>query len=166
MDALSGHHAAAAEPELAALLAPREPGWSFRPAEPGQPAVLLIVGVNGTGKTTTIGKIAARERAAGCSVLLAAGDTFRAAAIDQLRLWGQRAGASVVAHAPGADPSAVIYDALELEWRKHDMVWGRLNAAEILIRSLVPDGLEETFSGAAHCRWAVTLIARWTRNNL
>jgi fused signal recognition particle receptor len=99
--------------ELAALLAPRAPGWSFQAAEPGQPAVLLVVGVNGTGKTTTIGKIAARERAAGCTVLLAAGDTFRAAAIEQLRLWGQRAGASVVAHAPGADPSAVIYDALD-----------------------------------------------------
>jgi fused signal recognition particle receptor len=104
---------AAVREELAALLAPREPGWRFQPAEPGQPAVLLVVGVNGTGKTTTIGKIAARERAAGCTVLLAAGDTFRAAAIEQLRLWGQRAGASVVAHAPGADPSAVIYDALD-----------------------------------------------------
>ena len=104
---------AAVREELAALLAPREPGWSFQPAEPGQPAVLLVVGVNGTGKTTTIGKIAARERAAGCTVLLAAGDTFRAAAIEQLRMWGQRAGAAVVAHAPGADPSAVIYDALD-----------------------------------------------------
>jgi fused signal recognition particle receptor len=104
---------AAVREELAALLAPREPGWSFQPAAPGQPAVVLVVGVNGTGKTTTIGKIAARERAAGCTVLLAAGDTFRAAAIEQLRLWGQRAGASVVAHAPGADPAAVIYDALD-----------------------------------------------------
>ncbi len=104
---------AAVREELAALLAPREPGWSFQPAEPGQPVVLLVVGVNGTGKTTTIGKIAARERAAGCTVLLAAGDTFRAAAIEQLRMWGQRAGAAVVAHAPGADPSAVIYDALD-----------------------------------------------------
>jgi fused signal recognition particle receptor len=104
---------AAVREELAALLAPREPGWGFQPAAPGQPAVVLVVGVNGTGKTTTIGKIAARERAAGCTVLLAAGDTFRAAAIEQLRLWGQRAGASVVAHAPGADPAAVIYDALD-----------------------------------------------------
>ena len=71
------------------------------------------MGVNGTGKTTTIGKLAARERAAGRSVLLAAGDTFRAAGIDQLRLWGERAGAPVVAHAPGADPAAVVYDALD-----------------------------------------------------
>jgi fused signal recognition particle receptor len=104
---------AAVRAELASLLAPREAGWAFEAAAPGGPAVLLVVGVNGTGKTTTIGKIAARERAAGRSVLLAAGDTFRAAAIDQLRLWGERAGAPVVAHAPGADPAAVIYDALD-----------------------------------------------------
>lgn len=104
---------AAVREELAALLAPRASGWLFEPAVPGGPAVILVVGVNGTGKTTTIGKIAARERSAGRSVLLAAGDTFRAAGIDQLRAWGQRAGAPVVAHAPGADPAAVIYDALD-----------------------------------------------------
>jgi fused signal recognition particle receptor len=104
---------AAVRAELGALLAPRRPGWDFAPAAAGGPAVILVVGVNGTGKTTTIGKIAARERAAGRSVLLAAGDTFRAAAIDQLRAWGDRAGAPVVAHAPGADPAAVIYDALD-----------------------------------------------------
>jgi len=104
---------AAVREELAVLLAPRESGWTFEPAAPGQPAVILVVGVNGTGKTTTIGKIAARERSAGRSVLLAAGDTFRAAGIDQLRAWGQRAGAPVVAHAPGADPAAVVYDALD-----------------------------------------------------
>jgi fused signal recognition particle receptor len=80
---------------------------------PGGPAIVLVVGVNGTGKTTTIGKLAARERAAGRRVLLAAGDTFRAAAIEQLRHWGVRAGVPVVAHAPGADPAAVIYDALD-----------------------------------------------------
>ena len=104
---------AAVRAELAALLAPREPSWGFEPAVGGGPAVVLVVGVNGTGKTTTIGKIAARERAAGRTVLLAAGDTFRAAAIEQLRLWGTRAGAPVVAHAPGADPAAVVYDALD-----------------------------------------------------
>jgi fused signal recognition particle receptor len=104
---------AAVRDELAGLLAPRAGGWAFEPAAPGGPAVVLVVGVNGTGKTTTIGKIAARERAAGRSVLLAAGDTFRAAAIDQLRLWGERAAAPVVAHAPGADPAAVVYDALD-----------------------------------------------------
>jgi fused signal recognition particle receptor len=104
---------AAVREELHALLASREAGWEFEAAAPGQPAVILVVGVNGTGKTTTIGKIAARERAAGRTVLLAAGDTFRAAAIDQLRLWGERADAPVVAHAPGADPAAVVYDALD-----------------------------------------------------
>jgi fused signal recognition particle receptor len=109
----AGGPEAAVRQELAALLAPREPTWRFEPAVPGQPAVLLVVGVNGTGKTTTIEKIAARERAAGRSVLLAAGDTFRAAAIEQLRTWGERAGAPVVAHAPGADPAAVVYDALD-----------------------------------------------------
>ena len=99
--------------ELAALLAPRDVDWAPRPAEQGQPAIILVVGVNGTGKTTTIGKLAARYRGEGARVLLAAGDTFRAAAIDQLRLWAERSGSAVVAHAPGADPAAVIYDAVD-----------------------------------------------------
>ena len=77
------------------------------------PSVLLVVGVNGTGKTTTIGKLAARYTAEGRSVVLAAADTFRAAAIEQLRIWADRAGVPVVAHAPGADPGAVVYDALD-----------------------------------------------------
>ncbi len=105
--------------ELAALLAPREPGWTPRPAVEGQPAIVLVVGVNGTGKTTTIGKLAALYRAEGRSVLLAAGDTFRAAAIEQLRVWGERAGAPVVAHAPGADPAAVVYDAVDAAVARH-----------------------------------------------
>ncbi|MCU0483467.1 MAG: signal recognition particle-docking protein FtsY [Chloroflexi bacterium] len=104
---------AAVRAELAALLVPREAPWDLRPAEMEGPAVVLVVGVNGTGKTTTIGKLAARERAAGRRVLLAAADTFRAAAIDQLRLWGERAGVPVIAHAPGADPGAVVFDALD-----------------------------------------------------
>ena len=104
---------AAVRAELGGLLVPRSAGWAPWPAVPGQPAVVLVVGVNGTGKTTTIGKLAALERAAGRSVLLAAADTFRAAAIDQLRLWGERAGAPVIAHAPGADPGAVVFDALD-----------------------------------------------------
>ena len=77
------------------------------------PRVILVVGVNGTGKTTTIGKLAYLERAAGRRVLLAAADTFRAAAIEQLRSWADRTGAELVAHAPGADPAAVVYDALD-----------------------------------------------------
>ncbi len=77
------------------------------------PAAVLMLGVNGAGKTTTIGKLAHRLRGEGRSVLLAAGDTFRAAAIDQLVIWGERVGADVVRHAPGADPAAVVYDALQ-----------------------------------------------------
>jgi fused signal recognition particle receptor len=77
-----------------------------------RPFVILVVGVNGSGKTTTIGKLAARYRAQGKSVLLAAGDTFRAAAIDQLKIWGARSGASVVARAPGSDPAGLMFDAV------------------------------------------------------
>ncbi len=104
---------AAIRAELAALLVRRELDWQPRPSVDGGPAVVLIVGVNGTGKTTTIGKLAARYVGEGRSVILAAADTFRAAAIDQLRIWAERAGVPVVAHAPGADPGAVVYDALD-----------------------------------------------------
>jgi fused signal recognition particle receptor len=104
---------AAVRSELAALLVPREGDWRPRPAVPGQPAVILIVGVNGTGKTTTIGKLASRFRAEGMSVILAAADTFRAAAIEQLGIWASRSGSTMIAHAPGADPGAVVYDALD-----------------------------------------------------
>jgi fused signal recognition particle receptor len=84
-----------------------------RPLEiTARPFVILVVGVNGSGKTTTIGKLAARYRAQGKSVLLAAGDTFRAAAIDQLKIWGERSGASVVARTPGSDPAGLMFDAV------------------------------------------------------
>ncbi|HUH16897.1 MAG TPA: signal recognition particle-docking protein FtsY, partial [Methylomirabilota bacterium] len=76
------------------------------------PAVILFVGVNGTGKTTTIAKLAARLTAEGRSVALAAADTFRAAAIEQLRIWGERVGAPVIAQRAGADPGAVAFDAV------------------------------------------------------
>ena len=108
-----GDAVAAVRRELAALLAPREADWHPRPAGPGLPAVILVVGVNGTGKTTTIGKLAARYRGEGRTVLLAAADTFRAAAIEQLQAWANRAGVAVVAHAPGADPAAVVFDAVD-----------------------------------------------------
>lgn len=78
-----------------------------------KPSVWLFVGVNGVGKTTTIGKIAARETAAGRSLVLAAGDTFRAAAAEQLTTWADRAGAEIVRGAEGSDPSSVIFDAVE-----------------------------------------------------
>ena len=77
-----------------------------------RPHVVLVVGVNGTGKTTTIGKIAKGLKDAGLSVMLAAGDTFRAAAIEQLQIWGERSGAPVVAKEVGADPASVAYEAV------------------------------------------------------
>lgn len=78
-----------------------------------KPLVILVVGVNGAGKTTTIAKLAALYRDEGKSVILAAADTFRAAAIEQLQLWGERAGAAVIAHSHGGDPAAVAFDALQ-----------------------------------------------------
>jgi fused signal recognition particle receptor len=78
-----------------------------------KPHVTLFVGTNGSGKTTTIAKLAKRYRDAGGRVLLAAGDTFRAAAIEQLQIWGRRIGADVIAHQAGADPSAVAFDACQ-----------------------------------------------------
>jgi fused signal recognition particle receptor len=104
---------AAIRAELAALLVPRDLDWSPQSAVADGPAVVLVVGVNGTGKTTTIGKLASRYATEGRSVILAAADTFRAAAIDQLRIWADRARVPMVAHAPGADPGAVVYDALD-----------------------------------------------------
>jgi fused signal recognition particle receptor len=78
-----------------------------------KPFVILVVGVNGSGKTTTIGKLAARFRAEGRKVVLAAGDTFRAAAIEQLKIWGQRTGSEVVASTQGSDSAALAFQALE-----------------------------------------------------
>jgi fused signal recognition particle receptor len=76
------------------------------------PAVVMVVGVNGAGKTTSIGKLASRYKAEGRSVLLCAADTFRAAAIEQLEIWGERTATEVIRQKPGADPSAVLFDAL------------------------------------------------------
>jgi len=81
--------------------------------ETAKPFVIMVVGVNGVGKTTTIGKLASKYRAEGKSVLLCAGDTFRAAAIEQLEVWGERAGCGVIKHKEGSDPSAVLFDALK-----------------------------------------------------
>lgn len=106
-------------PELAVrygllrLFATREPlPWPRKPGL-GLPAVVLVVGVNGSGKTTTIAKLAYRFKSRGARVLLAAGDTFRAAAIDQLAVWARRVDVPLIAHAANADPSAVLYDALD-----------------------------------------------------
>ncbi len=103
--------------EMVTLLqAPRERGRLWSPAEdeePPAPHVILVVGVNGAGKTTSIAKLAHAYRAEGRSVILGAGDTFRAAAIEQLQRWGERVGAPVIAHQPGAAPGAVAYDTLD-----------------------------------------------------
>jgi fused signal recognition particle receptor len=97
-----------------AMLAILEPvAQPLRIKREHHPFVILMVGVNGAGKTTTIGKLAARFKSQGLSVMLAAGDTFRAAAVEQLQQWGQRNGVTVVAQAAGADPAAVVYDALQ-----------------------------------------------------
>jgi len=109
--------------------------------EKAKPFVVLVVGVNGSGKTTTIGKLAAQARAQGRSVLLAAGDTFRAAAIDQLKVWGTRSGASVIARAPGADAAGLAFDALsQARSEKIDLLLvdtaGRLQNKAVLMDEL------------------------------
>jgi fused signal recognition particle receptor len=106
-----------------------------------RPFVILVVGVNGSGKTTSIGKLARRFAAGGSSVLLAAGDTFRAAAIDQLKVWAERAGAQFAAQGPGADPGAVVFDALQAaRARRIDVVLadtaGRLHSQSHLMEEL------------------------------
>ena len=78
-----------------------------------KPSIIFVIGVNGAGKTTTIGKLAARYKAEGRKVLVAAADTFRAAAIDQLEVWTQRSGVDIVKHQEGADPAAVVYDSID-----------------------------------------------------
>jgi fused signal recognition particle receptor len=103
--------------------------------------VWLFVGVNGVGKTTTIGKLARREKAAGHSVLLAAGDTFRAAAAEQLDQWAQRTGVEIVRGAEGGDPSAVVFDAVQrAQARGNDLVLadtaGRLHTKVNLVEEL------------------------------
>jgi fused signal recognition particle receptor len=90
------------------ILSGRSPIFSLT----ASPSAVLVVGVNGTGKTTTIGKLANRLQAEGKKVMLAAGDTFRAAASEQLSIWGERAGIPVIKHKEGADPSAVVFDAV------------------------------------------------------
>jgi fused signal recognition particle receptor len=106
-----------------------------------KPHVILVVGVNGTGKTTTIGKLAARFIREGRKVMMAAGDTFRAAAIDQLKVWGERTGATVVARAVGADAAGLAYEALQTaQAQKYDVLLidtaGRLQNKQALMDEL------------------------------
>ncbi len=96
---------------LLAILKPVERPLAVDPAR--KPYVILVVGVNGSGKTTTIGKLARRLKGEGLSVMLAAGDTFRAAAVEQLTVWAKRHDVAIVAQASGADPAAVVFDALQ-----------------------------------------------------
>jgi fused signal recognition particle receptor len=110
--------------------------------EPRLLTVVLVVGVNGSGKTTSIGKMAAWYRNRGRKVLIGAADTFRAAAIDQLKVWGERANVEVIAHEPGADPGAVIFDAIRAsqESRQADLLLvdtaGRLQTKFNLMKEL------------------------------
>ncbi|MBE3587199.1 MAG: signal recognition particle-docking protein FtsY [Thermoanaerobacteraceae bacterium] len=123
----------------------------------GPPTVVLVVGVNGVGKTTTIGKLAHFYKSRGERVILAAADTFRAAAIDQLEIWGQRVGADVIKHREGADPAAVAYDALQAaRARRAGMVIcdtaGRLHTKSNLMEELKKIGrvLGKELPGAPH----------------
>ncbi|HHV65224.1 MAG TPA: signal recognition particle-docking protein FtsY [Peptococcaceae bacterium] len=124
---------------------------------PAGPTVFLVVGVNGVGKTTTIGKLASNLRAQGKKVLLAAGDTFRAAAIEQLEVWGARAGAEVIKQGEGADPAAVVFDALRAAKSRHIDVLlidtaGRLHNKVNLMNELskIKRVIEREIPGAPH----------------
>jgi fused signal recognition particle receptor len=123
----------------------------------GPPSVVLVVGVNGTGKTTTIGKLASRLRDSGRSVIVAAADTFRAAADEQLEIWAKRAGADFVGAERGADPAAVAYDAIDAaEARGRDVVLvdtaGRLQTQANLMEELAKIGrvIAQRLDGAPH----------------
>ena len=122
---------------LVEMLAVGEPGLDLS----GKPAVILMIGVNGVGKTTTIGKLANRLKADGNRVLLAAGDTFRAAAAEQLSVWAERAQVEIVKHEEGSDPAAVVFDAMNAaRARRVDVVLvdtaGRLHNKQNLMNEL------------------------------
>ena len=115
----------------------------FTPREPpaGEPGIILLVGVNGVGKTTTAGKLASRFSAENHKVMLAAGDTFRAAAGEQLEIWAERSGSEIIRHQEGADSSAVVYDAVQAaRARKADVLLvdtaGRLHTKHNLMEEL------------------------------
>jgi fused signal recognition particle receptor len=127
------------------------------PVGSARPFVIMVIGVNGTGKTTTIGKIAQKFSAQGKSVLMAAGDTFRAAAIEQLEIWGQRVGCEVIRQKSGSDPSAVVFDALKAAKSRHtDVVLvdtaGRLHTKANLMEELkkVRRIMERELPGSPH----------------
>lgn len=131
---------------------------SIAPApQRSKPHVVLVVGVNGSGKTTTIGKLAAQERSQGHSVMLVAGDTFRAAAAEQLEIWAKRAGAEIVRQREGADPAAVVFDGLAAaKSRGVDVVFvdtaGRLQTKHNLMEELkkIRRVISRAVDGAPH----------------
>lgn len=127
-----------------------------------KPYVILIVGVNGVGKTTTIGKLASRYQLEGKKVMLAAGDTFRAAAIDQLQIWGERANVPVIHNKEGSDPSAVIYDGVQAAIAKNMDILiadtaGRLHTKNNLMEELkkVTRVISKAMPGAPHEVWLI-----------
>ncbi len=148
--------------ELAALFvfpgqSQNNPSSETNDTDQAKPLVIMFVGVNGTGKTTTLGKLAAQYRLQGKKVLIAAADTFRAAAIEQVETWAQRSQASVVRHREGADPAAVAYDALEASMaRGIDVLLvdtaGRLHTQKNLMEELkkIKRTLSRKMPGAPH----------------
>ncbi len=140
---------------IAELLSANGPRMNFS----GHPSIVLVVGVNGVGKTTTIGKLSNYYRLMGYKVMMAAADTFRAAAAEQLKIWGERAQVDVIAHAEGADPAAVVFDGVKAAIaRKADVLFvdtaGRLHNKANLMQELdkihrvikreIPEGPHET----------------------
>lgn len=132
---------------------------AYRPLQEieDKPLVIMVVGVNGSGKTTTIGKLAHRYKLSGKKVILAAADTFRAAASDQLQVWGQRSGIDVITHQEGADPAAVAFDGLQAALsRKADVLIvdtaGRLHTKVNLMKELekIKRVLGRDVEGAPH----------------
>ena len=142
--------------EISAILTAGEDQNQTKMAEEG-PTVLLVIGVNGTGKTTTIGKLAAYYKGQGKRVMLAAADTFRAAAIDQLEVWGERTGAQVIKHEEGSDPAAVAFDAVKAAIaRRVDLLIvdtaGRLQTKSNLMQELekINRVIQREIPGAPH----------------
>ena len=146
--------------EIASVLvdAPLDSLQGFQIPEGKKPYIMLVVGVNGVGKTTTIGKLASRFKAAGNSVVLGAADTFRAAAVDQLTIWSERVGVPIVKQAMGSDPSAVAYDTvasavaknadvviIDTAGRLHNKahLMDELNKIKRVIQKIVPEGPHE-----------------------
>ena len=143
--------------EIAAIMTRGDDARALHYAPAGTPTVFVMVGVNGVGKTTTIGKLAHRLKREGRSPLLAAADTFRAGAIDQLRIWAERADAGFVGAQPGADPAAVAFDAIDAAYaRGHDVVIvdtaGRLHTQNDLMTEIakVQRVIARRLEGAPH----------------